>query len=38
MAVGALDSLQAMREVIARSVELEHYLPGDSAPWEQWDQ
>jgi rhamnulokinase len=38
MAVGALDSLQAMREVIARSVELEHYLPGDSAPWEHWDQ
>lgn len=34
MAVGALDNLAAMRHVIARSIELEHFTPENTAPWE----
>jgi rhamnulokinase len=34
MAVGALENLAAMRQVIARSVELEHFIPENTAPWE----
>ena len=37
MAVGALDSLEAMRRVIADSVELERYGPQDTAPWDALD-
>ncbi len=37
MAVGALDSLEAMREVIGRSVSLEQYTPRDTAVWDAAD-
>lgn len=33
MAVGALDSLEAVRKVIGDSVELEHYTPQDTEKW-----
>jgi len=37
MAVGAVESLAEMRAIIARSIELEHYAPKDSAPWDTID-
>lgn len=33
MAVGALDSLQAVRKVIGDSFALEHYAPQNTAEW-----
>lgn len=37
MAVGALESLDAMRAVIANSVDLEHYAPVDTDRWDRLD-
>ena len=37
MAVGALDSLETMRTVIAASVELERYEPEDTSAWDKLD-
>ena len=37
MAVGALDGLSAMRDVISRSVELDRYEPEDTAAWDALD-
>jgi hypothetical protein len=33
MAVGALDSLEAVRKVIGDSFALEHYTPQNAAEW-----
>lgn len=37
MGAGAIESLAEMRQIIARSVELEHYTPGDTASWDKLD-
>lgn len=37
MAVGAIASLADMRDVIARSVSLEHYSPEDTSAWDTFD-
>ncbi len=37
MAAGVVDSLAAMRAMIARSVELERYTPADTAAWDAVD-
>lgn len=37
MGVGAIESLAAMRRVIADSVGLEHYEPRNTAAWAKWD-
>lgn len=37
MAVGAIKSLEEIREVVANSTELTTYLPQNTLPWEKWD-
>ena len=37
MAIGAIDSLDSMREVVGRSFELEHYTPKNTDAWNKFD-
>ena len=34
-AAGVVDSIRAMRKIIADSIELNTYLPGDTAAWDE---
>ncbi|MCX8064798.1 MAG: rhamnulokinase [Candidatus Hydrogenedentes bacterium] len=37
MAVGAIKSLEEVREVVSNSTELTTYLPQNTSPWDKWD-